>query len=357
MNKKLNYTHIEDLIQDESFRKWILDTKPNPDWEEFAISSKQNARLVESAKSFLISFNCIEEQFTEEEVEDQYNLLRDKLNLKSNKKKVYYSRLLVASIITILLSGGYFFTGLNHNPIDPQFEESEPEGLIEEINNSHSPKLITLSDGSSVILQPNSQLSYSNEFDVIKREVFLKGEAFFEVSKNEYKPFIVYSNDVVTQVYGTSFRIIAFDEQDEVKVIVKTGKVKLRKSKIVEKDDLYEITLLPNQAAKFDRNEKLFGKVLEVSSESPIESDLSPIDKLNFEFVDTPISQIFSTLQDLYSIRIQFPEEAMKNCYITTSLSDVPLLEKLKILCFSIGNNTNYEMVGNKIIITSDGCP
>jgi hypothetical protein len=51
-----------------------------------------------------------------------------------------------------------------------------------------------------------------------------------------------------------------------------------------------------------------------------------------------------------------YPEEALKGCYITTSLSDVPLPEKLKIICFSIGNDTTYELVGDKIIITSNGC-
>ncbi|TEB41127.1 FecR family protein, partial [Flavobacterium circumlabens] len=48
--------------------------------------------------------------------------------------------------------------------------------------------------------------------------------------------------------------------------------------------------------------------------------------------------------------------EKLKECHLTTSLSDQPLTEKLKIVCRSIGNNTSFEMNGNQIIITSEGC-
>ena len=162
--------------------------------------------------------------------------------------------------------------------------------------------------------------------------------------------------DVITQVYGTSFRVIAYNELDKIKVIVKTGKVKIRKTTVSEKNDLREITLLPNQAAFFDKKEDVFEKVFKISESDVLKSSLSEIDKLDFEFEDTHISEIFSTIQELYNINVEFSEEILKDCYVTTSLSDVPLPEKLKILSFSLGNNTSYEILGNKIIINSDGC-
>ena len=55
-------------------------------------------------------------------------------------------------------------------------------------------------------------------------------------------------------------------------------------------------------------------------------------------------------------IDIDYPENKLKECHLTTSLSDQPLTEKLKIVCKSIGNNTSFEMNGNQIIITSEGC-
>ncbi len=356
MKKEKTIVNIEDLIQNESFRNWILNNEYNTYWEDFAIDSAKNAHLVERAKTFFLTFNAFEEKFSDFEVEEQLYSLKSKLDVDFHKKRRSSFRLVLATLAIVLISGSFFFNKFYPADNTSNYNTSPAEGLIEQINNSNAPKLITLSDGSSVLLQPKSKLSYSNEFDIVKREVFLEGEAFFEVSKNQYKPFFVYSNEVVTHVYGTSFRVIAFDELDEVKVIVKTGKVKLRKSNIIDKYDLNEITLLPNQAARFDRNEKLFDKVIQIEEDKQMESDLTKIDKLNFVFVDTPITQIFSTIEDLYHLRIEFTQDNLENCFVTTSLSDVPLPEKLKILCFSIGDNTTYELVGNKIIINSDGC-
>ncbi len=186
------------------------------------------------------------------------------------------------------------------------------------------------------------------------REVFLSGEAFFEVSKDLVKPFSVYSNEVITNVHGTSFRVIAYDEQDEVKVLVKSGKVKVRKSEIKRDEDLNEITLLPNQAASYNKNDDTFKNISEIDIKAT--EELESIDNQSFDFVNVPVKEVFSTLQDIYNLRMIYPEQALEGCYITTSLSDVPLPEKLKIICFSIGNDTAYELVGDKIIISSKGC-
>ena len=346
---------IEDLILDETFRMWVLQKEENSFWDDYAIDSRENARLVENARSFLLSFDYNEVKLPKDFIESELEALRDKLNIMPQRKNKLRLSLLVTSLTCFVITIGYFL--YNNQVLVPNgVVLAEPEGLIEQINNSNSPKLITLSDGSSVVLQPKSKLSFSKDFGEIRREVFLEGEAFFEVSKDKFKPFLVFSNDVLTQVYGTSFRVIAYNELDKIKVIVKTGKVKIRKTTVSEKNDLREITLLPNQAAFFDKKEDVFEKVFKISESDVLKSSLSEIDKLDFEFEDTHISEIFSTIQELYNINVEFSEEILKDCYVTTSLSDVPLPEKLKILSFSLGNNTSYEILGNKIIINSDGC-
>lgn len=353
--KKEDKYKFEELILDESFRRWILNNERNSFWEDFAIDSQENARMVENAKSFLLLFNYNEEKISDEVIDSEFDNLKFKLDIKKPKKIKKLFSLAASVVIVVLISTGIFYN------LDSEYKtnliaESEFEGLIEQVNNSNSPKFLTLSDGSSVILQPKSKLSYSKDFDEDDREVFLEGEGFFEVSKNANKPFLVYSNGVLTQVYGTSFRVVAFKDQDLIKVIVKTGEVKIRKSVVNTQEDLKEITLLPNQAALFNKKDDLFQKVTEFSNNQDIESSLNKVDKIDFEFVDTHISEIFSMIQDVYNMKVEYPDDVFENCYVTTSLTDVPLPEKLKILSFSIGVNTSYEILGNKIIIKSDGC-
>ncbi|MEL0125015.1 MAG: FecR family protein [Alphaproteobacteria bacterium] len=353
--KKENKYNFEELVQDESFRMWVLKNERNPFWENFAIDSQENARMVENAKSFLLLFDYNEKKISDDFIDNEFDDLKFKLDIKKPNKPKNLFVIAASVFIIVLISSGIFYN------FDSEFKtykiaESDFEGLIEQVNNSNSPKFLTLSDGSSVILQPKSKLSYSKDFDEDSREVFLEGEAFFEVTKNSIKPFLVYSSGVLTKVYGTSFRVVAFDEQDLIKVIVKTGKVKIRKSVINNQDDLKEITLLPNQAALFNKKDDLFQKVTEFSNNLEIESSLNKVDQIDFHFVDTHISEIFSMIQDVYNIKVEYPDAVFENCFVTTSLTDVPLPEKLKILSFSIGVNTSYEIIGNKIIIKSDGC-
>jgi hypothetical protein len=62
------------------------------------------------------------------------------------------------------------------------------------------------------------------------------------------------------------------------------------------------------------------------------------------------------TIEKAYLITIDTPTVNLKDCYLTTSLSDGPLLEKLKIIYESLGNNTTHEMKDNQITIISNGC-
>ena len=86
--------------------------------------------------------------------------------------------------------------------------------------------IITMNDGSRVYLNSSSTLSYPATFPSDKREVFLEGEAFFEVTRNENRPFVIRSGNLTTKVLGTSFNVNAFDANN-ISVSVATGKVQV----------------------------------------------------------------------------------------------------------------------------------
>ena len=104
------------------------------------------------------------------------------------------------------------------------------------------------------------------------------------------------------------------------------------------------------------RSELSFNKITNITQDQALTRNVGNIEQLSFEFTDIPVSQIFETIEQAYLVDIDYPKNKLKDCHLTTSLSDQPLTEKLKIVCNSIGNNTNFEMNGNQIIITSEGC-
>ncbi len=74
-----------------------------------------------------------------------------------------------------------------------------------------------------------------------------------------------------------------------------------------------------------------------------------PIQKQSFNFKGTPIKEVFAALENSYGVKILFDAEVMKNCYLTASLSDEPLFEKIDLICRTI--NATHEQLDASIII------
>ena len=370
MQERNNYTKIEEFLSDQSFRQWVENHVDQQKWEEWTLEDSKRAKLVEEARLWLLSMKVTKITIHESNVELALEKTWEKIKKLENKNaevkrptvKLWETKWFkgVAAIIVFGLILNFFYNTpfflKNDTQVYNELVSENEQGLVEQTNNSDKSQIITLSDGSSVLLQPNSKLSYPKAFIGNERKVYLSGEAFFEISKNPTKPFFVYANEIITKVVGTSFRIKAYENQPNVEVVVRTGKVKIKPNESVTNSDQEEIILLPNQAMRFARKDLKFDKITDITTDKKLVSNLTNIEQLSFNFSDTPVSQILKTIEQAYLVEIDFPAEILKNCHLTTSLNDQPLPEKLKIICKSLGNNTSYEMNGNQIIITSQGC-
>ncbi|HEX9152506.1 MAG TPA: FecR family protein [Flavobacterium sp.] len=370
MQQRNNYTEIEDFLADTSFQLWVRSKNDPQGWEEWTLENSKRAKLVEEARLWLLAMKVADCNLSPTAIELALESTWLKIDNKETGKNTiqrsvkklwqnYWLKGVAAVFIFGLLSGlvyaNYFASenaGINYDAIIHE----NGEGLVEQTNNSNKPQIITLSDGSSVLLQPKSKLSYPKIFAQNERKVYLSGEGFFEISKNPKKPFFVFANEIVTKVVGTSFRIKAYSSEPNVEVLVRTGKVKVRSNQLIPNSKEKEVVLLPNQALRFTRQNLTFNKITDITQDESLTHSLGNIEQLSFEFTDIPVAQIFKTIEQAYLVEIDFPKNKLKDCRLTTSLSDQPLPEKLKIICKSIGNNSNYVMNGNQIIILSNGC-
>lgn len=357
----------EELAANSSFRSWTLfnDSVAGAFWLEWVELNPDKIDLVEKAQQLLHFTEKAFNKISDEEIANEIYRLSHSIGETNGKKssKIFTFRpqwYQIAASVIILLGIGWL---LNRKNID-----QKPVGVYQEIlsqikeplvvqeNNTDKPRLISLHDGSTILLQPKSRITFATSFKGNKREVFLSGEAFFEVAKDPHKPFYVYAKTLATKVLGTSFKVSAFENDTEVKVVVKTGKVSvfpMTKQAVASQqadDKLGGMVLTPNQQIVFTPKELRLTRSL-IANPNVLELQ---IQSQSFVFKGTPIKEVFEILEKSYGVKIIFDAELMKNCYLTASLSDEPLFEKINLICKTIG--AEYEQMDASIIVTGKGC-
>ena len=357
----------DELATDPSFRRWVLYDDPAEAafWSEWLDRNPDKEETVDKARHLLQLAEGMVDGITDEEIAQEIDRLSVAIAEKSEEKpgRVILFRLQwyqVAAAMLLLLGIGWWLTG--------QFGNPKPVNAYQELldqmnhpltvlkNTTERPRFIPLPDGSTVVLQPKSQLTFPTSFEPGKRDVFLAGEAFFEVAKNPRQPFYVYAGRLVTKVVGTSFKVSAYPNGGDVKVVVKTGRVAvfpLVKETLARQQATTELqgeVLVPNEQIVLTASTL---RLTRSTVPDPKTLDM-PIQRQSFVFKATPVSEVFDTLEKSYDVRIVFDAATLKNCYLTASLSDEPLYEKLNLICKTIG--AQYEQTANGILITSPGC-
>ncbi|HEY0176676.1 MAG TPA: FecR family protein, partial [Pedobacter sp.] len=124
----------------------------------------------------------------------------------------------IAAALLISLSIGYL-------SLNKDLFKTDPVYFARQITKAGEQKIITLTDGSRIILNNASKLTYPSVFSRNKREVYLSGEAFFDVKHDSSRPFLVHASHLKVQVLGTSFNIKSYQADHHTTVSVATGKV------------------------------------------------------------------------------------------------------------------------------------
>lgn len=159
---------------------------------------------------------------THPSVEENLGKVLTKLELPVQEKKSIhpYRWLRVAAIFLILAAGSITYWKYSSRPEIPALAS-----LMEKKNAKGTRSIIQLPDGSKIWLNADSKLRYPEAFKGKNREIYLNGEAFFDVAKNPEHPFIIHLANGTVQVLGTSFNVRAYDNEPVVETSVATGRI------------------------------------------------------------------------------------------------------------------------------------
>ncbi|MBJ6369608.1 FecR family protein [Snuella sedimenti] len=208
---------------------------------------------------------------------------------------------------------------------------------------------LKLSDGSMVWLNSGSKLIYPAKFKGSTRELYLEGEAIFDVAHNAERPFIVQlSKDNAVEVLGTVFNVSNYPEDDLVQTTLKSGSVKIKYADNSLKNSFKYLRITPGTMAEFDKKQAtIMSKPVDIT---PYFSWKEGILIFKQDYLIT----IFKKLSRYYNVKIEPSGNGVKmNAGNDTFSGSLDLKDNIKEVLDLIKETTNfnYTIEGNKISI------
>ncbi|MEN7547737.1 FecR domain-containing protein [Rapidithrix thailandica] len=338
-----NYS-VEDFLMDESFQKYVRegDKESQKIWEEILRNFPDKAPEIEEAKEILqwVRFQKRKPSIkdAEQDIKRFEKYLLQATIGKSGKVVPLWKRGWAAAVVVMVCAVGFLYyypqvitvkkTDTVQNTKE-YFERKVPDGQ----------KLsLKLGDGTTVKINAGSSIKFPQKFTLDKREVYLEGEAYFEVVKDAGRPFIIHTGNFQTTVLGTSFNINAYPSQEVFKIALVEGKVQVEDIK--EKSRRVQLT--PNQmaicldtgivASAFDPEEELAWK-----------NDI-------LVFKEADIHQVAHKLERWYGVDITLSKTHLIEKKFTGRFHNQTLGHILKGASFALG--FDYTQQGKSIIIT-----
>ena len=221
--------------------------------------------------------------------------------------------------------------------IDRQLEEGEREIKYNKVEIPRGGEYqIVLGDGTRVYLNAQTELRFPESFaSSEQRLVYLSGEAYFEVTKNPSKPFVVQCKDYAVKVLGTSFNVNSYEGDETSKTTLATGKVEIDM-------DGKQTILNPGQQAII-KNGEVNVKEVDVEVYTTWMFD-------NFRFQSESIQEIMTKLSRWYAIDVFYMNESVRNYHFTGYLPRyAKIADVLELL--SLTTNIKFDVEGKTVIV------
>ena len=350
--KYLKYS-IEDFTHDLKFIKWVKGGKNQNDWETLIEKNPELTSKIETAKIIVNAFQSSVKDVKEEEMHSVWRNIevfyisqhKENKMLRIRKMMLRYAAMLTLLIVLGSVMSYFYFNRDNKFPdseipssasnnaklILPGGEEIllkekqselefdaagnqikiDQEKVIDYGNESPSNEMaqvivpygkrsdIRLPDGSKVWLNAGSKLIFPQKFtNNKKRHVYLQGEAYFDVSRNEEVPFVVTLDNIDVTVLGTEFNMNDNNYNGQLEIVLVEGGISLKENKNIKSLLKKEIKLKPNQKAIYNKTDDR----IEVESDVDVTYFTSWKEGI-IEFRRENITNVFKQLSKYYNVK------------------------------------------------------
>lgn len=301
---KYEYFQVNDFVTDHFFQQWVRspDELTNTFWEEWTRDHPEKEDTIQEARLILKSLNIHDIQYREKDFQSVKQNIKSQLfgdQQSDTKERVMVSRKsrltwlkLAAAVGGIMVLSFYL---LQHwLPVSEIFSTGNGEQIE-----------VALPDGSKVKLNANTTLKVSADWEE-NREVWLDGEAYFEVekmkepnTKDELRKFTVHAREIDVEVLGTSFNV--FDRRNLTMVVLEEGVVALKKHQAEEAS----LRMQPGESVRYFNEKKSFTKEKA--------NTRTTLDWKNGKhtFEATPLRAIGLIIEDNYGLEVNIETDAL----------------------------------------------
>ena len=396
--KFLNYDY-EQLLEDKSFTSWVIKGENHAAWARF-ISENQEFKI-EADKAMMIICLLQDKVDALDDIAvnsilkniEQYDALH-KIKIRKHR---FIRRLKIAASILLVMSLGSllyfhntttgknkFFSEVETRDAEAQLKISSGEEIaLRKANSSIAFDVVNdqvivndsviqlgteissgkneiktfelvipygkksdllLADGTRVWLNAGSRLAFPSSFTKDTREVFLEGEAFFDVVTNESQPFVVTTQFLAVKVLGTKFNISAYQSDYTIETILLEGEVLVRKTKAfgLLKED---IVMKPNQRVSFDKADK----IMELEELKNAEA-LTAWTRGWLEYQKESLASVLHKVERYFNIELKLPPDYPADDIITGKLDLEGSLEEV-LQALADASGFDFYIIGQTVVI------
>jgi len=309
---------LQDFLEDKSFHNWVFCKNPEDVafWNKWVQNHPDKKERVMEAAQIVKGFETTEKQFSYNEVHSFWQEVEARLQTKATQdtpsiasvhpqtsRRVFFRMAAAITGFLLLSVGAWWYV--------------QQSNTVEYATNYGETSTIALPDGSQVTLNGNSKLHYLAGWEIqAEREVWLEGEAFFEVEKiantnqnTGFVKFTVHTSNLDIEVIGTAFNVN--DRHNETTVVLEEGKVKLQSEWLDERHK--ELVMQPGEMVAASKAEKKLDKKVV----NPTNYSAWRYNKLIFD--NSSIADIAQMLEDNYGLIIEVEDPEMWQSRFTGS--------------------------------------
>jgi transmembrane sensor len=232
----------------------------------------------------------------------------------------------VAAVLALLVGGvAVWWAGTRRLPAAPAMQEFA-SAARQRLN-------LRLSDGTRVLLAPETRLRVASDFGTHRRDLYVEGEAYFEVAHDSTRPFTVFAANASTRDVGTVFAVRSYPDEHAVRVVVREGTVAMSGAGMLAAGDVGRLTAQGRASVRRQANV--------TALLSWVEGGLA--------FEDAPLRQVLADLRRWYGVDAVVADPGLAALPFTGSLRHAPPTDALQLVAAALG--LRVREVGTRVVL------